>query len=335
MAGLGAADARAALGRHRAVLGGMADAFRMEAILLIPRAVALAVRPLTEAGLEPVVFKGPAVAARYPEPGLRPMEDIDLLLPRRDHQRALRALGEAGWRVVRAGGGDRYDTALAHDEVPSLFLELHYGLEGTSQRVTALDPGALWARRRPLACAGTPAFGLPLADELVVLAAHAGKPHHGFVRLMWIADLAMIVADAAERGDPVDWDRVRAVARDARCVTVVAAALALARRAGVEAPADLFPLPTPGLAGRGDGAPAVGHLAAGPPGAARLPPQLRAHRRPRPAPQDPAGAPRLGARDRHGASAAWPACRCRALAAAAAKARERRPAARRAARRHR
>ena len=82
---LGAADARDALGPERALLGGVADAFRMEAVLLIPRAVALAVRPLTDAGLEPVVFKGPALAARYPEPGLRPMEDIDLLLPRADH----------------------------------------------------------------------------------------------------------------------------------------------------------------------------------------------------------------------------------------------------------
>ena len=29
--------------------------------------------------------------------------------------------------------------------MPSFYLELHYGLEGTSERVTALDPGALWA----------------------------------------------------------------------------------------------------------------------------------------------------------------------------------------------
>jgi Uncharacterised nucleotidyltransferase len=245
----GAADARDELGSSRAVLCGMADSSRMEAALLIPRAVALAVRPLTEAGLEPVVFKGPAVAARYPEPGLRPMEDIDLLLPRRDHQRALAALVAAGWRVVRPGGADRYDTVLLHDEVPSLSLELHYGLEGTSQRVTALDPEALWERRRTIACAGTPAFGLPLTDELVVLAAHAGKPHHGFVRLAWIADLAMIVGDAAERGTPVDWERVRALAADSRCLTVVAAALALAGHVGVEAPAGFFPLPTKGWRG--------------------------------------------------------------------------------------
>lgn len=245
----GAADARAELGASRAPLCALADAFRMEALLLIPRAVALAVRPLTDAGLEPVVFKGPAVAARYPEPGLRPMEDIDLLLPRRDHLRALAALVAAGWRVARPGGGDYYDTVLTHADVPSLSLELHYGLEGTSQRVTSLDPEALWARRQPIACAGTPAFGLPLADELVVLAAHAGKPHHGFVRLAWIADLAMIVGDAAERGTPVDWERVHAIARDARCLTVVAAALALARHVGVEAPAGLFPVPTRGWRG--------------------------------------------------------------------------------------
>jgi Uncharacterised nucleotidyltransferase len=245
----GAADARDELGPHRAVLCGMADAFRMEALLLIPRAVALAVRPLTEAGLEPVVFKGPAVAARYPEPGLRPMEDIDLLLPRRHHQRALAALAAAGWRVVRPGGPDRYDAVLVHDEVPSLSLELHYGLEGTSQRVTALDPEALWERRQPIACAGTPAFGLPLTDELVVLAAHAGKPHHGFGRLAWTADLAMIVGDAAERGTPVDWERVHALAVAARCRTVVGAALALAGRVGVEPPPGLFALPAGGWRG--------------------------------------------------------------------------------------
>jgi Uncharacterised nucleotidyltransferase len=246
---LGAADSRHRLGARQAALGRIADAFRMEALLLLPRAVGLAVEPLTAVGLEPVVFKGPVVAARYPEPGLRPMEDIDLLLPRADHGRALVALTAAGWRVTRPGGGDRYDTMLVHADVPSLALELPYGLEGASQRVTALDPAQLWARRRPLDCAGTPAFGLQTADELVVLAAHAGKPHHGFVRLVWIADLAMIVGDAAAAGAPIDWERVRERAEAARCVTVVAAALALAHRAGVEAPAQLFPLPARGRRG--------------------------------------------------------------------------------------
>ena len=73
--------------------------------------------------------------------------------------------------MVRSGGVEHYDTVLLHEHVPSLSLEVHYGLERASQRVTALDPEALWARRVPLDCAGTPAFGLAQADELVVLAA--------------------------------------------------------------------------------------------------------------------------------------------------------------------
>ena len=246
---LGASGSLASLGPDRATFGAMADAFKMEALLLLPRAVALAVRPLTEVGLEPVVFKGPAVAARYPEPGLRPMDDIDLLLPRADHGRALEALGHAGWQVARAGDGDHYDTVLTHREVPSYFLEVHFGLEGGAERVTALDPEALWARRQPLECAGTPAFGLPPAEELVVLAAHAGKPHHRFVRLVWMADLTMIVGHAEMHDAAIDWDRVHAVARAARCVTVVGAALEMARRAGVDTPAGLFPLPTRGRRG--------------------------------------------------------------------------------------
>ena len=246
---LGAAGARDALGDDRATLGDMADTLRMEEALLLPRAVALAVRPLTEVGLEPVVFKGPAVAARYPEPGLRPMDDIDLLLPRADHRRALEALGHAGWEVTRPGAGGHYDTVLSHREIPSFVLEVHYGLEDPSQRVTALDSEELWAKRQPIECAGTKAFGLPLLEEIVVLASHAGKPHHRFVRLVWMADLAMIVGYAEGHDIAIDWHRVLEVARAAQCVQVVGAALAMARRAGLDAPVELFPLPARGRRG--------------------------------------------------------------------------------------
>ena len=206
-------------------------------------------RPLTDVGLEPVVFKGPAVAARYPEPGLRPMDDIDLLLPRADHQRALGALDRAGWQVARPGAGDHYDTVLRHREIPSFLLEVHYGLEAGSERATALDSDRLWARRQPLECAGTNAFGLPPVEEIVVLAVHAGKPHHRFVRLVWMADLAMIVSHAERHDIAIDWDRVLNLALAGRCVPVVGVALAMARRAGLDTPVGLFPLPNHGCRG--------------------------------------------------------------------------------------
>lgn len=235
-----------ALGEAEPRLHSIAEVHRMEAHLLLPRAVSMALEPLTAGGLEPVVLKGPTLAARYPEPGLRPMSDIDVLLPARDHARALRLLDAAGWTVSRAAGRDRYDTVLVHEGVPSLPLELHYGLESSYERVTKLDAVALWDRREPIDCLGTPAFRLPRPEELVMLCTHAGKPYHGFTRLVWIADLAMVVGDAAEAGQPVQWDRVRAVADAGGCLTLVSAALALAKRAGVQASDSMFPLPDRG-----------------------------------------------------------------------------------------
>jgi hypothetical protein len=246
---MAAADLLDALGESRAALGDIFEVFRMEALLVLPRAVALAVQPLTAVGLEPVVLKGPALAARYPEPGLRPMEDIDLLLPGAQHRAALDVLTAAGWGVARPGGKDVYDTVLTHADAPSLSLELHYGFESASQRVTTLNSTALWNLRQPIDCLGTPAFGLPLPEEIVYLASHAGKPHHGFFRLIWIADFAMIVGSQLQSGRTVEWQRVRAAAEEGSCTTVVAAALTLARRAGVDAPEELVQLPTRGWRG--------------------------------------------------------------------------------------
>ncbi|HUC36555.1 MAG TPA: nucleotidyltransferase family protein [Acidimicrobiales bacterium] len=230
------------LGGARQSLREIVDVRLMEAVLLLPRAVSMALGPLVEAGLEPVVLKGPAVAARYPAPGLRPMEDIDLLLPRAQHARALELLGAGGWQVLRPSRRDRYDTVLGHREVPTLTLELHYGVEASYERATSLDADALWERRVPIDCLGTPAFGLPLAEELVYLSVHAGKPYHGFGRLVWIADVAMVVGHCHESGSDVDWQRVRQVAKKRRCTTVVAAALGLAEHAGVEVPPGMFAL---------------------------------------------------------------------------------------------
>ena len=85
---------------------------------------------------------------------------------------------------------------------------------------------------------------------MVYLAVHAGKPFHGFERLMWIADLAMVVGAAAEEGQALDWERVRRVADEGNCRdAAVSAALALARHAGVDAPTELFELPSTGWRG--------------------------------------------------------------------------------------
>jgi hypothetical protein len=89
-----------------------------------------------------------------------------------------------------------------------------------------------------------------------MLCAHAAKPFHTLSRMVWIADLAMVLGHQTETGPDVDWSAVQSVARAGRCTTAVAAVLTLARHAGVTVNPEAFPLPT-----RGWRASALGALA--------------------------------------------------------------------------
>lgn len=235
-----------ALGDQRALLAEAVEVQRMRELLLVPRALELAVGPLASAGIEPVVLKGPAVAVRYPGTGLRPFDDLDLLVPRRQHAAAVDVLVRSGWTQSRSPRRDRYDSVLVHPSLPDMPLELHYALEAWYDRASSLDATQLWERRRPVELWGVPCFALPTAEELVVLCAHAAKPYHGFSRLIWTADLAMILGEAAERGETVAWDRVQELAGAARCTVAVGAALSLAVLAGADVPSELRRLPQRG-----------------------------------------------------------------------------------------
>lgn len=57
------------------------------------------VAEMAEAGLHPIIMKGPSVAAFYPEPELRTAGDIDLFLPEEDFQLAADMAGRRGLSV--------------------------------------------------------------------------------------------------------------------------------------------------------------------------------------------------------------------------------------------
>jgi hypothetical protein len=235
----------AGLGDREDLLGGRlranADLWRVQTAMLLPDAVAAAVRPLTDAGLEPLIFKGPALADRYPEPGLRPMDDIDLILPSAQHPTALALLERAGWKVLSERAGVHYDTYLSHPKLPGLPLELHWDVALWRDRANRLRGKAMWRRRTPTSCFGVGAFGLPIEEELVALAAHAGKPFHHFQRLIWSVDISVVINHA---GGSLDWDRLRHTARRDRCGIVLAVALNHARRLGVAVPDALAEVPS-------------------------------------------------------------------------------------------
>jgi len=247
------------IGKRRDALGeGPCSELRQDADywrargLALPEALSAAIQPLTSAGLEPLLYKGPAAARRYPSPALRPMDDIDLILPRPQHGSALTALSSAGWRVIAPLRRGRHDTLLAHPDVRGLVLELHSALDSWFERFTGLDGEAVWRRRRAATVFGTDVFVASAEDEVLALAVHAGKPYHCFDRLIWAVDIALLAGAGGSRIDPLDWDLVGQRSRQAHCRTVLAVALTAAQRLGGRPPRGLTELPAdwrgPGLA---------------------------------------------------------------------------------------
>ena len=238
---LGLAGVRDRLGPIAGPLMRDAELRRVHAQLLLPMALQKIVQPLGDAGLEPLLFKGPAMAEHYPEPGLRPMDDIDVVLPKRQHGAGLAALERAGWQAIVNRPGDHYDTFLYHPEVPDLPLELHWDIASWHERATGVSAEDLWRCRRPMTMLGVDCLGLPPEENLVALANHAGKPFHHFGRLIWSVDIAVVIVST---GGQLDWDKVASVARRWDCSTVLAVALLHARRLGADVPEPLVRLRT-------------------------------------------------------------------------------------------
>ncbi len=180
-------------------------------------------------GVAAVLIQGMALLfGTYPDPGLRPVTDIDLWVPERKRaQEALVAVGfavEHACPLVLRRGGEAID--------------LHADLLG-SERIAGRRHFLPWgtakilASCRPLSPALPRLFRLSPLDEMLYLAFHAAK--HNLERLVWLADLARLAA----RWEPENWRRLeeRAAEIGAGGLAALAAVLAdspAGRRGAVE-----------------------------------------------------------------------------------------------------
>jgi hypothetical protein len=191
---------------------------------------------LQSAGVLAIPYRGPALAKRaYGDIRLRQFNDLDLLVGRSDLEAAaacLEALSYQEWDTsgVPASVRDRW----MHHCVFSLnegrvLLELHW-------RITpryfgfALDAGA-WDRLDSVEVAGVELPALSGADLLLVLSIHGAL--HGWSRLAWICDLAMLTTALL----PADWKRAVQLAEPQGAGRTLRLALLLAQ--------DLFGTPIP------------------------------------------------------------------------------------------
>ena len=148
--------------------------------------------------LPPLLLKGPAVADRlYPQPGLRPFTDLDILVPRDELDNAARALESVGYEVLiefRPGYAERFGHdrhAVRQVGAARLDVEVHWRV-GDDPVGSVLSYERLAPRSEPLAVGGATVRATALPDQLLVLAMHLLSDREK--RLCWVNDIALLAA---------------------------------------------------------------------------------------------------------------------------------------------
>ena len=200
------------------------------------RALADALASLAAAGIEPVLFKGTALAySVYPNPVLRTRADTDLIVPPDERERVTSALLRCGFvpevsvesgqtSLVRAGPGGLHGLDVHWQVNNSAVLSrlfTYQELRADAVPLTALAPEAL---------AASPVHALLLACMHRGTHRHnpyyvSGEPHFGGDRLIWLYDLHLLAQSFRER----DWHSFISRAETKGLLGVCADGLDLAR----------------------------------------------------------------------------------------------------------
>jgi hypothetical protein len=180
---------------------GVHQAYRLNALEAEVHALRTAevLARLEAAGVEALLVKGWAIARHYPEVGLRPYSDLDL--------------------IVRPGQMTRARAALVVPAGRDYAVDLHDG----PARLDALGFDDLAQRAERVRLDGREVRVLGAEDHLRVLALHALR--HGVFRPIWLVDLAVAVETR-----PRTFDWTRCLGPHPRRADWVVSSLALAHR---------------------------------------------------------------------------------------------------------
>src|SRR5262245_9643916 len=174
------------------------------------------VRALDEAEIPSMILKGCAISVRYfGDVGLRPMGDIDVLVPPEHARTALGRLVEAGWvdETERRPGGTafRHTHAYSLNGGPHVDCDLHWTIGEHMLVGPGHDPTArFWPPAQRFDVAGVRTLALSDTDQLLHVILHGAQPGSPS-RLQWIADAVQIL-----RTSEIDWGRLEDLAMTMR-----------------------------------------------------------------------------------------------------------------------
>jgi putative nucleotidyltransferase-like protein len=159
-------------------------------------------RALGSAGIPTMVLKGSAlVPLHYRDPGLRPMDDFDVLVPVEQARAAMDVLARSGWTPAHRHPELRIPIVHSTSFADAVYrqLDLHWHVIGEGWHAS-LDE-RFWKASVPVDIEGVATRALSPAHQLLHLIAH-GIRWDDPSPIRWIADaMAVIRSD----GDSIDW----------------------------------------------------------------------------------------------------------------------------------
>lgn len=156
-----------------------------------------------------LVMKGPAIAwSVYPDPVMRPYDDIDLLVLPKQFVKAREVMETLGYKCEAKIFGTSKDVQFEEhfhyqgSSIKKLLVEIHWDLHrfyGAKQDIVLDD------LFHNAIIVNTPAFSFETfnpVDALLYMVSHAGLSHTEDIRLTWICDITRIVSRLKA---PEDW----------------------------------------------------------------------------------------------------------------------------------
>jgi putative nucleotidyltransferase-like protein len=190
---------------------------------LIFKRAAEAISLLEAAGISTLVTKGASLAIlSYGDVGVRPMDDVDFLVPVDHTEDAIEVLSTAGWSPD-------------HDD-PLAWTQVHHSLGFAGRDSGNVDlhwfslwqpanDTELWQASVSFELGGVATRAPSAADQLLLACVH-GTPWSPLPPFRWIADAATVVRSAE---DQLDWAHLVAAAERRRLTVATGAALTYLR----------------------------------------------------------------------------------------------------------
>jgi len=194
-----------------------------------------------EHGIEMLLLKGSALAyTHYPAPHLRPRGDIDMLIRRRDLDRAAHVLTRMGYERSLETDAEIW-TGQRHYARTSaagpVLVDLHWRAANPRLCAGALAFDEVWPRSVAVPALGAHARTLSPADSLVLACLHRVAHHQDRIQLLWLWDIHLL----ASRMSAAEFASFASGAAGAKLGVVCARGLALARECfGTAVPDELL-----------------------------------------------------------------------------------------------